>query len=460
MSLSEFPIRARSLDGRDRANGQDSVEFESRFVCADSAPAFEDNTRTMPPRGVVFGIRHGVTERTALADEQAALRRVATLVARESSPGRVCAAVVKEVGRIVGVDSTAMLRYVDGTAIAIASWGELALPLGNRFPLDGDDIHSRVFATARPARIDDHAEVAGAMGRTFKALGVRSAAGAPIMVGGRLWGAMIAVAAEPLPQDTESRMVDFTELVATAIANVDARAELRASRARVVAAADEERRRVVRDLHDGAQQRLVHAIITLKLAQAAIAGDAAEVESLVGAALKHMQEATRELRDLAHGILPSVLTTGGLRPAVDDLVSRTPVPVEARVCADRFPLTIESTAYFVVAEALTNITKHARAARVAITARIVDDALQVEVRDDGVGGARPDGRGLCGLADRLAALDGRLWIDSPPDGGTRVAAAIPLAASASTTPAGVQPPTVRRPNAARLSRPFGNGRPA
>jgi signal transduction histidine kinase len=217
--------------------------------------------------------------------------------------------------------------------------------------------------------------------------------------------------------------------VATAIANAAARTEVAASRARIVAAADEERRRVVRDLHDGAQQRLVHTVITLKLAHRAMQNDEEDARALVTEALDHAERATDELRELAHGILPAVLTQGGLRPGVDALALRMPVPVENAVSAGRLPAAVEATAYFVVAEALTNVAKHARAAHAAVTARIADGALVVQVRDDGVGGARPDGSGLLGLRDRLAVLDGRLRVESPAEGGTLVAAEIPLSSS-------------------------------
>ena len=184
----------------------------------------------------------------------------------------------------------------------------------------------------------------------------------PIVVDGRLWGVMLAAAAEPLPGDTESRIGEFTELVATAIANIDARSELTASRERIVAAADQERRRVVRDLHDGAQHRLVHTVITLKLAQRALERGAGDALSLVSEALEHAERATQELRELAHGILPAALTAGGLRGGVGALASRMPMPVEMDICAERLSATVEATAYFVVAEALTNVAKHARAA--------------------------------------------------------------------------------------------------
>jgi len=193
-----------------------------------------------------------------------------------------------------------------------------------------------------------------------------------------------------------------------------------------VAATDEERRRVVRDLHDGAQQRLVHTTITLKLALSALRSGKQNTPALVAEALDHAEQATAELRELAHGILPAALTHGGLRAGVEALASRMPVPVEYDVSVGRLPAAVEATAYFVVAEALTNVAKHARAGRASVTARVEGDTCRVQVRDDGVGGARLDGSGLLGLADRLAALEGRLVIERPADGGTLVAADIPV----------------------------------
>jgi signal transduction histidine kinase len=248
------------------------------------------------------------------------------------------------------------------------------------------------------------------------------------VVDGRLWGVVVAAqdVAEPLPAGTESRIGKFTELIATAISNVQAQSELAASRARVVASADEERRRVVRDLHDGAQQRMVHTIVTLKLAHHALQAGEEGASELAAEALDQAERANVELRELAYGILPSVLTRGGLRAGVESLASRMQLPVELDVPVGRLPPAVEATAYFVVAEALTNVAKHASAQSAAITARVETGTLRVDVRDDGVGGARPDGSGLTGLADRLAVLDGRLRVDSPTGGGTLVAAAIPL----------------------------------
>jgi PAS domain S-box-containing protein len=203
-------------------------------------------------------------------------------------------------------------------------------------------------------------------------------------------------------------------------------AEVRASRARIVEAADEERRRVVRDLHDGAQQRLVHTIFTLKLAHGALQNEEEDLPDLLTAALDHAEQATDELRELSHGLLPGALTHGGLRAAVRMLASRTPVPVEIDVSVGRLPTAIEATAYFVVAEALTNVAKHAQARHAEVTARMEDGTVQVQIRDDGVGGARPDGSGLIGLADRLAVLDGTLTVTSQPGIGTQLRAEIPL----------------------------------
>ena len=366
-----------------------------------------------------------------LADEQAGLRRVATLVAQEAPPAEVFAKVAEEVGRLLDAETAAMHFYEpDGNSTVVAICGELedAFPVGTRVDLEGDNVIAIVRRTRRPARLDNYASTDGRLAATLTELGVRSSVGAPIVVDGRLWGAMTAVnlRAEPFPADAESRIEEFTDLVATAVSNMQARSDLAASRARVVAAADDERRRVVRDLHDGAQQRLVHTIVTLKLAGRALDDDQAGVAALVEEALQQAEQGTEELRELAHGILPAVLTRGGLRAGVDALASRMTVPVETEVSAERLPPTVEATAYFVVAEALTNVSKHSRAKRAVVTAQVDDGALEVQVRDDGVGGARRDGSGLLGLGDRLAVLDGSLRVESPVDGGTLIAATIPV----------------------------------
>jgi signal transduction histidine kinase len=377
-------------------------------------------------------LRRSAGEVARLAREQESLRRVATLVARQAAPEEVFSVVAEEVGRLLGVDAAAIIRYeADGTVTVVATWGGAGAPapVGTRLPMGGRNVSSLVLETGRSVRMDGYMEATGGLARSAQAIGIRSAVGSPIVVEGSIWGAMVAFAREPagLPSEAEPRIGEFTDLVATAIANVQAQMDLAASRARIVAAADAERRRVVRDLHDGAQQRLVHTILTLKLAQKALEGGK-DAGALVEDAREQAQLATSELRELSRGIMPSVLTRGGLRSAVEALAARTPLPVELDVGVGRLPAVVEATAYFVVAEALTNVAKHAHARSATIAAHLEADTLRVNVRDDGVGGARLEGSGLTGLADRLAALDGHLRVASAPGGGTIVEAAIPLKA--------------------------------
>jgi signal transduction histidine kinase len=299
-----------------------------------------------------------------------------------------------------------------------------------RVPLDGDSVTSRVLRTGRSARNNTEDEAEGTIAELALRNGVAATVGAPITVEGAVWG-VITASWDPLhlpPADAEERLAEFAELLDTAIANADSRDQLTASRARVLTAGDEARRRVVRDLHDGAQQRLVHAIVTLKLAQRAFADDPERAGSLLGDALHHAEQGNAELRELAHGILPAVLTRGGLRAGVDSLVSRLDVPVQVDVTRTRLSPEIEASAYFIVAEALTNVVKHSHATRAEVTAVVERDTLSVEVRDDGIGGADPDGHGLLGVRDRAAALGGRVRLSSRRGQGTVLTADLPLSA--------------------------------
>jgi signal transduction histidine kinase len=366
-----------------------------------------------------------------LVEEQTALRRVATLVARGAPPDALFAAVVEEVERVFSSQHVGMARYEsDGTMTTVAISEPLnrgSSAVGARWPLGGRNVSTVVHDTGRSARIDGWAEASERLSVAVRERGLLSSVGAPIVVEGRVWGLISVASTEhPLPAGAEARLASFTELVATAIANIEARQEVAAWRVRIVAATDEERRRVVRDLHDGAQQRLVHTIVTLKLAQRAAGSETEKVAALLTEALGHAQQANHELRELAHGILPAVLTRGGLRAGVESLAARMPVPVEIDVCASRLPAPVEAAAYFVVAEALTNVAKHARAGRAEVTARVEHGTVEVRVRDDGAGGARADGPGFTGLADRLTPLGGELRVSSPAEGGTLVAAAIPI----------------------------------
>ena len=365
-----------------------------------------------------------------LAEQQAALRRVAMLVAAGGPPEEVFAAVVDEVGQLFPVDYAGMARYdPDAMFTAVAARGTTHFPVGSSMALGGKNTPTLVFETGRAARIDSYSDASGPIGDSARERGVYSSVASPIMVEGCLWGAIGAgsLGDRPLPPEMEARLGDFTELVATAIANAESRAALAASRARIVAAADESRRQIEQDLHDGAQERLVHAVIVLKLALRAQSNGDANATELVAEGLRQAEQAHSELRELAHGILPAALTRGGLRAGLEVLVSRVPLPVDTSVSTERLPASVEATGYFVVSEALTNVVKHARANRATVTAQVEHGRLRLEIRDDGVGGAESgEGSGLVGLSDRVEALGGTLELVSPTGEGTRLLIEIPV----------------------------------
>ncbi len=367
-----------------------------------------------------------------LADEQAALRRVATLVAEAAAPLEVFKAEILEVAGLLGAAQVGMMRAESADEITIvAHHGQdpALVRAGMRLPLDGDSITARVLRTGRSARLNLYGDDGGAIARIARRSNVNATVGAPITVDGRLWGVITASweGQDLPPADAEERLAKFAELLGTAIANADSRDQLTASRARVLTAGDDARRRVVRDLHDGAQQRLVHTVITLRLAQRALGMDADRLPSLLAEALEHAEQGNAELRELAHGILPAVLTHGGLRAGVESVASRLDVPVDVDVTRERLPAEIQASAYLIVAEALTNVVKHAQATRVRVSAAVDGETLRLEVHDDGIGGADPEGHGLLGVGDRVAALGGRLAIDSPRGRGTLLAVQLPLA---------------------------------
>jgi PAS domain S-box-containing protein len=366
---------------------------------------------------------------TRLVDEQTALRRVATLVADGSPPGDVFDAVTREVADLVGASSVSLARY-DGDHLTVVASGGRArhVAVGDRYPMGGANVTTEVLRTGRAARMDNYATASGTIGAVAQNAGVRSVVAAPVVVENRIWGVLAAVWSDgPVPpDDTAERLSSFAELVDTAIANADSRDQLTESRARVLLAADEGRRRLARDLHDGAQQRLVQTVVALKLAQEALDEGPDAARGLVAEALGTAQDAMGDLRELVHGILPSVLTRGGLRPAIDALVSRVDLAVDVEVPGARLPAEIEASAYFIIAEGLTNAIKHARAGHAWVRATVDEGALAVEVRDDGVGGADPHGHGLLGIADRVEALGGALRIASPAGEGTVLAARLPL----------------------------------
>jgi signal transduction histidine kinase len=381
-----------------------------------------------------------------IADEQAALRRVATLVARGAGPDLVFATVADEVGALFGADGTAIVRFEpDGDATLMGGYGFEHDQLGTRGKPDPRLAMASVQATGRAARRDVDEPVSAIL---FEAthVGLRSMVASPIEVEGRVWGAMgVGSRHRRLPEDTGQRLADFTELVATAIANTESRAELTASRARIIATADQTRRRIERDLHDGAQQRLVALALHLRAAQAALPPELGVSRAQLDRAVAEVTGALDELREIARGIHPAILTEGGLGPALRTLARRSPIPVDLDMDpVGRLPEQVEVSAYYVVAEALTNMTKHAHASAATITveADIADAVLRVTVRDDGVGGADfARGTGLVGLKDRVEALGGRLWLNSSRGAGTSLRVEFPHTAAA---PAAQDPATITR----------------
>jgi PAS domain S-box-containing protein len=387
--------------------GGDLGPFVNRFLRSDGVIRWlQWSARALPERGLVYAAARDVTDNRVLTNEQTALRRVATLVAGRGDPADLFEAVAVEVGQLLDADATRLMRYQDdGTAAVVAGYG-----------------------VADPA-LDVDARLTVDRSQSLLEWGAGAAVTAPIVVSGRTWGIIVAAFKRPdaVRPDTEARMARFTELVATAVANAQSRAELTASRRRIVETADETRRRIERDLHDGAQQRLVHTIITLELARSALSDDGPSAQ-LVDQALEHAQQAIAETRELAQGIHPAVLSRFGLVPALEDIVLRSPVPITLEAHIDgRLPPSVEVTAYFVVSEALTNVAKHAKASSGRVKVDQRNGLLRLEITDDGVGGADPTrGSGLVGLNDRVEANGGTLSVESRPGEGTRLDITLPL----------------------------------
>ncbi len=368
-----------------------------------------------------------------LAEEQTALRRVATLVARGVSPGTMVEAVTREVGLLSGADLARMERYEsDGTVTGVAGWSrhEGELVVGTRIALEGVSIAALVRETVGPVRVDSFDEASGPIAQEARALGIRSSVGCPIVVGGGLWGVIAASSRSDVPfaPETESQMAEFTELVATAIANAQNEAELRASRARVVAASDLTRRQIERDLHDGVQQRLVSLALGLRTAASGIPPELDQVEEELGQVASGLTGVLDDLREISRGIHPAILAEGGLEPALKTLARRSTIPVDLDLrVGGRLPDRFEVAAYYSVSEMLTNAAKHSQASVVRVEVETGDGTLQVSVRDDGVGGAdMSGGSGLVGLRDRVEALNGTLFLSSPRGDGTSVRIELPL----------------------------------
>jgi signal transduction histidine kinase len=394
------------------------------------------NTLARLARTRAVEAEHSRDELRVVADLQASLRRVATLVAHGVAPSEVFSAVADELARCLGVRHTTLFRFEpDGAGLLVAGHHESAgtkLAVGQRFSLDGESVAAMVLRTGRPARMDsqDHDNAPGPAADYIRRLGMRSGVGVPIMVDGRVWGAAIVGSSQPdpLPPDTESRVGDFADLVTTAIANAETHAQLTASRARIVAASDQARRRFERDLHDGAQQRLVSLGLKLRSAEASVPAHLGSVREQLAEIVDGLTGVSTDLQEISRGLHPAILSRGGLGPALKTLARRSVVPVELRVAVDqRLPDSVEVAAYYVVAESLTNAAKHAQASEVRVTAETAGSAVLLSIRDDGIGGAESaKGSGLTGLADRVEALGGRLQISSPSGSGTSLLATIPF----------------------------------
>jgi PAS domain S-box-containing protein len=373
-----------------------------------------------------------LAEVSRLAQKQRALRRVATLVASEARPPRVFAAVSEECARVLEVDASAVFRFEgNDTATIVGRHSRAgaadAFNLGMRLPASDDTGIGQVLRTGAPARIHDYTERPGVMAENMRQMSYRSSVSAPIVVAGIMWGAVGIASAEPLPADTEARLGAFSELVSLAVASAQAREDLSASRARLVKAGDEQRRKLERNLHDGAQQRLVSLALTIRLARRQLDSNGETAAASLERAAGELDLALEELRELARGLHPAALTEQGLGPALSGEAKRLAIDVELSAPDDRLPENIEATAYYIVSEALTNVAKHAEATKAKVDMTVAGKALKFEVTDDGRGGADPSaGSGILGLRDRAEAVGGTLFVISPPGKGTIVTAQLPF----------------------------------
>jgi signal transduction histidine kinase len=380
-----------------------------------------------------------------LAGEQAALRRVATLVARGAETEEVFTAVAREVAEVMHLPVAAVQRYEDNdTTTVTAAWSDRAHPFqpGTRRPYHASGLGGRVRQTGRTGRVKDYSNRRGAFAAQARKLGLQSIAGAPIIVDGTVWGLVtIASTDGPLPDQTEDRLAEFTELVGTAIANAQSRTELSASRARIVAAADETRRRIERDLHDGIQQRLVSLALKAQMIETMTPRPAGHIQGELSRLAYGLGTALDELREISHGIHPALLSESGLGPALEALARRSPVPVELDLnLGPRLDKHVEAAGYYIASEAITNAAKHAQASVIDVCVDAHDGALTLSVSDDGVGGADPSrGSGIIGLRDRVEALGGTILVLSPSGQGTTLHVQLPADPMAAPTLPGDTP---------------------
>jgi signal transduction histidine kinase len=438
-SIYDYPV-PRELIDRVMAAGKLAIETGElqtiEWELRDKGNLLYQEGRFVPSgEHEFFVVVRDVTDRKRHEAQQTALHRVALAVASEARSEHIFHLVTAEVGRLLGAHGVKLLRYEPegDRAALVGHWtergeDEYPLPVHEPVSMAGNPIHL-VYETGRPIRVDLKQPMRPELAARFRKHRIASMVAAPITVSGRLWG-VVAASLEPphfFWRGAEDRLGAFTQLVSLALANQEARGQLEASRARLVSAGDEERRRLERNLHDGAQQRLVSLSLSLRLAQSKLGSDPEAAKELLSAAGNELGVALEELRELARGIHPAVLTERGLGPALQSLCDRAPLPVELEsLPEERLPRRVEAAAYYVVSEALANVAKYAHAS--GATVRIVQEngSAVVEVADDGIGGADPEaGSGLRGLTDRIDALDGELYVVSPPGEGTTIHAEIP-----------------------------------
>jgi PAS domain S-box-containing protein len=428
--------RRLELTGMRSDHSEFPVELTVTRIDGPGAPSFTAYIRDIGDR--VAGeqeLRAAHRRIEVVAAEQMALRQVATLVAEGAPPGNVFEAVCEQAGLLFGATRVNLAHFTsEAINLTVAGWSlhGTHIPTGTRLPLDGNSINGLVHRTGRSGRVDTYEGVEGEIAALLRSLGIRSDVGAPVVVDGRVWGALIAGSdgSVQFPEDAEARLAHFTELVAAAISNAETQDALSRSRTRIVTSADETRRRIERDLHDGTQQRLVALALELRAAQTGVPPELEQLNSELTQIVDRLGAVQEELRAITHGIHPAILAEGGLGPALRTLARRSGVTVELEVRVEgRLPEAVEVAAYYVVSEALTNAAKYAAAATVQVKVEAADDVLSASVRDDGQGGADPErGSGLLGLKDRVEALGGTFALQSPLGGGTSLQIEIPLLA--------------------------------
>jgi PAS domain S-box-containing protein len=425
--------------------GRRTLSFENRYARKDGSYRVLEWTATaVPEERLMYSMARDVTERrmaevraTRLAQEQAALRRVATLVAAGATPDEIFSAAIDEVGRLFGSEMACVARFEPDGRASMVSAASTGLEVSTEDCRElVDCIATEVSRTGLSARVEAtelRSVLEHVVGRRQPDLA--SVVACPIVVEGRLWGTVSVWARESLPLDSEDRLENFTELIATAIGNAETKYELAASRKRIVASSDETRRRIERDLHDGAQQRLVSLALAARAAAASVPPEQGDLLADLDRIATGMVDAAEELQELSRGIHPAIDSRGGLGAALRTLGRRSAIPVELDLGTDtRLPEPIEVAVYFVASEAMANTAKHANASRIDVALATVNSSLVLSIRDDGIGGADPmGGSGLVGIADRVQALGGSVEVRSRPGHGTLITAELPLETEMATS---------------------------